>query len=308
MKTSSVKLLKGLIGNLWQQYIHRVPYARIYAEMVESKGGNVVHDHIAFRSFNTSTGEQPDGIQAFGHLLERFNYIKAGKYKFPKMMVTAVHYEHPDPMVPRIFVSQLEVDQLPEWARLIIRQRVGDAHYLISDQAIELLNILGDQGFITNEAAEILLEELTGYFRRPWKMPVKDDLLKINDISQYAAWLLIHGNAVNHFASSVNAQYVPEWPDIEATCRALKDAGIPMKCDIEGEKGSILRQAATHAVKEIVRLRGSGGIMEEIEWTYAYFELAERGYFISSEGEKLYSGFLTDQASQLFRMTETRDN
>ncbi len=308
MKTTSTKLLKQLTENLWLQYLRRVPYAHSYSEMVESKGGRVVHDHIAFRTLNTHTGEQPSGIKAIGHILEMLNYRKAGKYKFPKMQVTAVHYEHPDPLLPRIFVSQLEVEDLPEWARNIINQKVFETPYLISDQAIELLNVIEDQGKINEEAAEILVEELTGYFRRPWKLPQRDDLLQINDLSQYAAWVLLHGNSVNHFAASINLQNVPEWPDLETTCMALAAARIPMKEEIEGEKGSILRQSATQAVKEIMRLKSGEGTIVDTEWTYAYYEFTERGYVINDSGESLFSGFLTDQATHLFKMTETRDN
>ena len=134
MKTTSVKLFKGLVENLWQQYLRRVPYARRYAELVTSMGGRVVHDHMAFRTFHTPTGEQPSGMLAFGHLLEMLNYRKTGKYKFPKMMVTATHYEHPDPLLPKIFVSQLEVEELPEWAQHIIRGAVSETPYLLSDE------------------------------------------------------------------------------------------------------------------------------------------------------------------------------
>ncbi len=308
MKTTTTKLLKQLTENLWLQYLHRVPYARRYSEMVEAKGGRIVHDHIAFRTLNTQTGEQPSGIQAIGHLLEMLNYKKTGKYKFPRMQVSAVHYEHPDPLLPRIFVSQLEVDELPDWARNIIIQRVFETPYLISDQAIELLNVIEDRGNIPAEAAEILVEELTGYFRRPWKLPVREDLLQINDLSQYAAWVLLHGNSVNHFAASINLQNVPDWPDLETTCKALAASNIPMKEEIEGERGSILRQSATQAVKEIIRLKNSDGVIVDTEWTYAYYEFTERGYVISDSGENLFSGFLTDQATHLFKMTETREN
>lgn len=308
MKTTSIKLMRGLVENLWQHYLRRVPYARTYSDMVTARGGKVVHDHIAFRTFNTNTGEQPSGIRAFGHLLEILNYRKAGKYKFPKMMATAAHYEHPDPLLPKIFVSQLEVAELPEWAQHIIRDSVAEAPYLLSDEAIELMNILGDNGSITNEAGEILIEEITGYFRRPWKLPMREDLLKINDISQYAAWTLLHGNSVNHFAAFINLQNVAGWPDIETTCRAMAAAGIPMKEKIEGEIGSILRQSATQAVKEIISFRGENGEIEDMPWTYAYYEFTERGYVISDEGEKLFTGFIADQATHFFRMTETREN
>ncbi len=308
MRTTSSKLVKGLIDNLWGQYLQRVPYARKYADLVTAKGGHVVHDHLAFRTLNTPTGEQPAGIAALAHIFETLHYKRAGKYRFPNIHVNAVHLEHPDPLLPRIFISQLDVDEMPDWVKQVVRDTVHDAPYLLSEQAIELMNIVGKSGSITQEAATILIEELTGYFRLPWILPTRDNLLNINDVSQYAAWTLLHGNAVNHFAANINLQQVPEWPDIETTIGVLSEAGIPFKDTVEGDRNSILRQSATAAVKESFRLKDSDGEFRELEWTYAYYEFTERGFYMSDEGEKLFGGFIADQATQLFKMTETRDN
>ena len=308
MKTTARVLTENLLQNLWQQYLRRVSYARRYTALVTEKGGKVVPDHLAFRTLNTQTGEQPSGISAIRHLIEPLHYRQAGSYRFSRLMLSAAHFEHPDPALPKIFVSQLEVDQCPEWAQQMIRETVKDASYLLSDMAIELLNYLQQDGQINTEAAEILTEELTGYFRRPWNLPHLDDLLKINDVSQYAAWTLLHGNAVNHFAVLFNEQQVPDWPDLETTCRALAENGLPMKERIEGDKGSLVRQSATQAVKETFRLRDTSGNFEEVEWTYGYLELTERGFTTEQGKPKLFQGFLPDQVFHLFAMTQTRDN
>jgi hypothetical protein len=300
MKISTKEITRMLLNGIWANYIKRVSYARKYAEVV-------VNDHIAFRTFNTHTGEQPEGIRAIKHLLNYLNYVPVGKYEFKKTHLNAVHFQHPDEMFPKIFVSQLEVDQLPNWAQHIINDTVAETPYLISDESLELLSILKSEGEIPRVAAEALVEDLTRYFRRPWQIPHKEDIIKLNDVSQYAAWTLLHGNSVNHFTAYINFQDVKEWPDLETTCKALASAGIPMKDSIEGEPGSKLRQSATHAVKEEVEVIGQDG-HETITWTYAYYELAERNY-IEIDGErKLFSGFLGEQATHLFDMTRTRDN
>ncbi len=277
MKRTTKEITKELFNRLWQNYIARVSYAKTYVELVTHKGGRVVNDHIALRTFNTHTGEQPEGIRAIKHILNYLDYKPVAKYNFQKKKLNAVHFEHPDELFPKIFVSQLEVELLPVWAQEIIHNHVKDTPYLLSDKSIELLNLLQEHGTLPTEASELLVDDLVQYFRRPWDIPQKTAVLKLNDVSQYAAWVLLHGNSVNHFTAFINYQEVKEWPDLQTTCKALADAGVPMKDSIEGEKGSKLQQSSTQAVKEEVEVRGDNGI-EKITWTYAYYEFAERGF------------------------------
>lgn len=307
MKVTRKEITRLLIDRLWEKYIGRVPYGKIYADLVTKKGGKIVLDHIAFRTFNSHTGEQPEGIRAIKHILNFLDYKPVSKYSFSKKKLNAVHFEHPDEMFPKIFVSQLEVAELPEWAQQIIHDTIHDTLYLLTDKSIGLLRTLEESGILPIEAAEYLVEDLVSYFRRPWSIPSKEDVLKINDVSQYGAWVLLHGNSVNHFAVFVNSQDVKDWPDLEATCNALAKAGVPMKDEIEGEPGSKLRQSATQAVKEEIKVKVEFGF-EKMVWTYAYLELTERNLIHENGTAKLFSGFLGAQATHLFDMTQTHDN
>ena len=307
MKKTAKEITTQLLDSLWEQYIKRVSYANKYVELMNEKGGNVVNDHIALRTFNTRTGEQPEGIRAIKHILNCLEYKPAASYEFSKKRLNASHFEHPDKKFPKIFVSQLDVKLLPDWAQKIINKTVKDTPYILSNNSIELLQKLKEDGELPTEAAELLVADLIQYFRRPWGIPQKEDVLKLNDVSQYAAWVLLHGNAVNHFTAFINYQNVAEWPDLETTCKALAAAGVPMKEQIEGKKGSKLRQSATEAIKEEVEVKGEYGV-EKITWTYAYYELAQRDFVEENGTKKLFSGFLGEQAAHLFDMTRTRDN
>lgn len=308
MKATEKEITQMLLDRLWDRYLKRVPYAKKYVELVIEKGGRIVNDHIAFRTLNTHTGEQPGGITAISHIFRALGYRKADSYKFHKLKLTASHFEHSDPMYPKIFVSQLELSEFPEWVQNLVRELVTDTPYLISDQGIELLNLLKIQESLPIEAAEVLIGELVNYFSRAWGSPKKETILKVNDISQYCAWTLLHGNSVNHFTAFINYHGVEEWPDLEATCNGLLMAGIPLKNEIEGEKGGKLRQSATQAVKEEMEVIDEEGNIEYLQWTYAYYELAERGYIEENGEKKMFNGFLGDQAVHLFDMTRTRDN
>jgi hypothetical protein len=113
---------------------------------------------------------------------------------------------------------------------------------------------------------------------------VESALLALEKESQYGAWLLAFGRKVNHFTGSVE--------DVEVWQRRMREAGIPMKSDIEGEPGTVLRQTATRAAPVPLRLKDG----RTREWPYAYFEIAQR-----SAG---FDGFLGPQARALFDMTK----
>lgn len=308
MKRNTLIIAQNLINKLWDRFRFRVPYAGRYAHIVSQKGGRVVHDHLAFRTLNTHTGELPEGISAVRHIIRCLGYQPAGRLSFPGKKLNALYFEHPGEItLPKIFVSQLEVEQLPPWAQQMIRDTVKETPYLLSDNSIELLGRLKTDGILTSEGAEFLENELVLFFGRPWQAPLKETILKINDVSHYAAWVLLHGNAVSHFAAFFNCQGVKQWPDLETTCEALAKAGIPMKPTIEGPRGSPLRQAGTLAVKEDVEVTGEDG-PGEIPWTYAYFEIAERGFIEENGQRKMYSGFLEKQARHFFNLTRTLEN
>lgn len=128
---------------------------------------------------------------------------------------------------------------------------------------------------------------------------------KVNQVTQYGAWVLLHGYAVNHFTGYVNRQNTPEYPDIDTTALGLAKLGVPMKAKIEGDIAIGLRQTATQAVTEIMPILDDVTNAEiQIPWTYAYYEIAQR-YMVEVEPGKqeLFDAFLGKNAQQLFEMT-----
>lgn len=195
------------------------------------------------------------------------------------------------------------MEQLSEPAVTIIKNTVKNTHDSLTSTDIELLSSFVRSEEIDDNSGKILIESLTSFFSRPWKTPERSAVEEVNKYSQYAAWTLLHGNSVNHFTAFINKQKVAAWPDIEATVAALRQAGLPMKKEFEGEPGSKLRQSSTEAVMEPAEIREDGGAVGKINWSYAYYELAERGL----ENGKEFTGFLGEQATNLFEMTKTKE-
>ena len=143
--------------------------------------------------------------------------------------------------------------------------------------------------------------------RLPWDPPEKNAVLTLDKESQFAAWVLVNGYEVNHFTVSVNSHGVPTLDDVEKVQSAMIAAKIPMKKEIEGERGSKFRQTSTEAVVVPVKVK-EGGETFEIPWTYAYFEIADRPLMknpLTGQMER-FEGFLGAQATNLFDMTKLK--
>jgi len=299
------RIAQHLWAKLWEDYRRRVSYAQVYEQMIRQAGGTVANDHIAFRSLRLDLSGNT-GISYLGRIAEALGYIVAGEYTFAEQQLYARYYRHPEQeraSLPKLFISELAVDALPEATAQLITQtiRSKDSSSLLNLQCLESWMNSVD----TESAAEAIASQLQAVFIRPWVPPQRSVVEAVNRISQYGAWVLLHGYAVNHFTGYVNCQNTPCYLDIEHTAYGLAKQGVPMKAKIEGSRGSGLRQTATQAVTELVSVRDdTSGKLIQIPWTYAYYEIAERFPVEGASGEHaLFEGFLGSQAQHLFEMT-----
>lgn len=289
-----------LFDMLWQSYRQRVEYVRKYEEIIAREGARFDNDHIAFR---TIALQQPQvGINSLSRLFDCLGYRAAGTYYFEDKHLFAMHFQHPNPAFPKLFISELQAWRLDEHTRRILERTLA-AHRppLSLDVLADLCRL--EQQSVARRAE--LLDQVVSFIQQlPWPIPQKVDVLAVDEVSQYGAWVLVHGYNVNHFTSLINSHGVPSLNDIEKTIDALRRAGVPMKEEIEGARGSVLRQSATAAVVIDVPVR-DGDEVVTMPWTYAYFELAERGYVTDPATGRLvrFDGFLGAQATHLFEMT-----
>ncbi|MGE0609044.1 MAG: DUF1338 domain-containing protein [Pirellulales bacterium] len=290
----------ALFDALWTRYRQRVEYVQRYEEVVAAAGASFVNDHIAFR---TIACQRPTvGISGLARIFCALGYAAAGNYQFPDKQLASVHLQHPVAGFPKLFISELELWNLPADVRKTILRTVQTHRDPLSDST--LASLAGVNELSPDERGK-LLKKIVAYIQElPWDLPPRKDVEAVNQASQFAAWVLVHGYNVNHFTALINSHGVPALDDIEKTIAALTAAGVPMKTEIEGAAGSKLRQTATAAVMLDVDVR-QGGKRSKMPWTYAYFELAERGDIKDpASGQSVrFEGFLGPQATQLFEMT-----
>jgi Domain of unknown function (DUF1338) len=298
------QIAQKLWDKLWENYISRVNYAQVYQQMITEAGGTVANDHIALRSLRLTVEKNNLGIKHLAPIVEALGYAPAGEYHFPSSHLYARHYRHPKQdefNLPKLFISELIVDELPDEIARLIYQTVVSGLSIHSPTFPSNIDV-------SESEIEQFVNQLSTIFTRPWQPPLKSVVEAVNTVTQYGAWVLLHGYAVNHFTGYINRQNTSAYPDIESTARGLSERGVPMKAEIEGSLGSGLRQTATHAVKEMVTvLDDTSGELISIPWTYAYYEIAERNLIEINSGEKvLFEGFLDAQAKNLFEMTKIR--
>lgn len=290
-----------LFDRLWDRYRDRVEYVRTYERLIADAGATFVNDHIAFRTFAC---QRPlTGIASLSRLFEALGYLPAGVYHFPDKHLNAIHYQHPNALFPKLFISELKTWELSESACKTIQKAVSSHRAAPATETLRAIESLANG---TSADRDRLLETVGGeILELPWDLPQKTDVETLNEESQYAAWVLVHGHNVNHYTALINSHQIETLDNIEKTVEALKAAGVPMKEQIEGDPGSKLRQSATEAVVIDVPVLDSAA-ETTIPWTYAYFELAERGNVTDPDtGQPVrFEGFLGPQATHLFEMTK----
>lgn len=295
------QLLIDFLDALWDTYRKRVEYVRTYENVIYDAGATFANDHIAFRTF---AGQKPlTGIASHSRIFETLGYRPAGVYFFVDKHLNAIHYQHPNALFPKIFISELKTWELRDAACTTIHNAIASHREPVSIETLREVEAIA-QGSTSNR--DQLLKTLVDHVEQlPWDLPERSDVEALNAESQYAAWVLVHGFNVNHYTALINSHQIESLDSIEKTIKALQAAGVPMKDNIEGEPGSKLRQSATGAVEIDVAVR-ENGTETTMPWSYAYLELAQRGNITDPEtGESVqFEGFLGPQATHLFEMTK----
>ena len=291
--TAQNEFLERHFDKLWREYRERVDYARTYEQLLQKHGGSFRNDHLAFRTFATQS--RWSGISAISRPFEALGYRPAGTYDFPDKHLTSIHFAPPSERLPKIFISELRVWELsPKAQKIILRSTAKTIPGLNDGELAGLANLAN----LSARRREKLLSRWACQFSRRWPTPKASDAAALERESQFGAWTLLHGHTVNHFTAAVHAHKVASLDSIDKTISALKAARVPMKPQIEGGRGSKLRQSSTLAVVIPVEMRSGSRIIKK-PWTYAYFELAERPLI----NGRRFEGFLGGQATNLFEMT-----
>lgn len=268
MHTSATELF----DQLWQNYLTVTPSAlKIHQLLGKDNGKDVINDHIALRTFNLDKVRKEKLAAHF----EAVGYKQCGEYDFEAKKLKAKHYEHTDPEMPKVFISELLVEEFSAETQAIIKRLIEQMDESVVAQENFLYS--GTHWDLSQEEYQTLLAE-----------------------SEYAAWTAAWGYRANHFTVSINL--LAQYDTIQSVNQALKDAGYVLNSsggEIKGSPEVLLEQSSTMADKATATF--SDG---DLEIPSCFYEFALRYPMASGE---LYTGFVAASADKIFESTNAAD-
>lgn len=267
----SVETIKSLFKELWIPYAKVTSQAEKIRDLLHAQGETIVNDHVAFRSFDLG----PYPIQTLAQPFLELGYKATGRYDFKQKKLDAISFSHPSHEVPRVFISQLRVKELPDQAQAILKTLIAQIPGAQTQAAIR--------------------SELS------WPPIEKASYLELAKVSEYAAWLSVFGLRVNHFTVSVNA--LKRFPELESLNSFLQAQGFR------------LNGAPDHSIKGNPQcgLAQSSTVADTIPWSFpdgeldlpsCYYEFAKR--FVKAGESELFDGFVTQSADKIFESTDRK--
>ncbi len=259
--------LSGLLESMWQDYLHLNPQALAIYKAFQGRGEDVVNDHIALRTFNAPGW----GLKTLARTFEGFGYKKEGEYIFKEKRLYAEHFEHEDQSLPKVFISELELEKFSNSLQSTI------------------------QGLLAQVEPSFLERQDLVFAGRPWKVSY-ETYQALAQESEYASWVAAHGFRPNHF--TVNVNQLKTFQALSEVNDFIKSLGFPLNTsggEIKGGPDDKLEQSSTLASEISVAFEEG-----DFQIPGCYYEFAKR--YALSNGQ-LYQGFVAASADKIFEST-----
>ncbi|MCG9598909.1 DUF1338 domain-containing protein [Vibrio sp. Isolate25] len=256
-----------LFQSLWNDYIQRLCPSADKVHHLLQENEPLINDHIALRTFNVA----PLGIETLAKPFIDVGYKPCGDYEFESKKLVAKHFEHPDPKQPKVFISELKVNECSPELQAIVAKLV---------EQLDTDKLKGH-------------EFLSG--GRLWDLSFSDYQLLAKE-SEYASWLAAHGYGANHFTVSVNQ--LDAFEEVKGVNDHLREAGFTINesgGEVKGSPDVLLEQSSTMADKVPVTFTEGTEMVPG-----GFYEFAKR--YPMSNGE-LYPGFVAASADKIFEST-----
>lgn len=285
---------RSVLSSMEQVYLSRNPTAKSILQLVRSTDDNqICYDHIAYRTF----GVDGHGIDSISKFFLDFGYTQREELRFPKKKLKALWFSPPNVSsvegadgvhgpLPRIFISELLVDELSPQSQEIIKKYIG-------------LSGPGHKHAVVSSALGCLT----------WPKPSHSEFQQLASESEYAAWTLVNGYMVNHVTISVH-RLKCYLNDIKSLNEFIENKGFKLNSEggvLKVSPDALLLQSST--VADSIPFEFSDGVIESVPCSY--IEFAER--LVLPEYKKLpehmveevhrRDGFEVGNADKIFEST-----
>ena len=112
--------VEQLFENLWQDYLSRTPSAEKVHKIL-GEGHPIINDHVAFRTFDIA----PVGLEVLAQHFLDLGYKEGGDYHFEAKKLRAKHFEHDDPELPKVFISELMTSEFSDELQAKVKDMVA---------------------------------------------------------------------------------------------------------------------------------------------------------------------------------------
>lgn len=257
-----------ILAALWDDYTRMTPQAARIHALFAARGEAIFNDHVALRTYDRGGV----GLAALAAGFEAAGWRRRDDYRFPDKHLRAAYWQHPDARHPKVFVSELLVDELST--------RAGE----VIDELLAQL----PAGFAARPDL--------AWAGRPWHLSHATYRALLAE-SEYAAWVAAFGFRVNHF--TVDVGRLSTFADLPAVNQFLVEHGFALNDAggiIKGGPAEHLAQSSTRA--DAIDVAFDDGTFRVPS---CYYEFAHR--FPLPSGE-LFHGFVPASADKLFHSTD----
>ena len=262
--------IEQLIDELWDSYQKINPQADQIHNLLTDRGETIVNDHIAFRTFQ----DPRIGIDQLAIPFLEAGYQAGDEYHFETKKLYAKHFQHRDPALPKVFISEL----------------------LLSEFSGEFRDII--QGMLEQLPDTQSLAQPLCTSGRLWEVPYSH-YEALSKQSEYAAWMAAHGFCANHFTVFVNA--LKTINSLQGLNALLLQEGFALNVEGGAIKGSpevYLEQSSTIAsVVDVPFTDGTHAVPG------CYYEFARR---YPLPNGTLFEGFVAKSADKIFESTDKK--
>ena len=291
MRFKDKKTINIILESLFDTYSDRVPdVKKITSALIESNiisnQSEIVNDHIAFRTM----GVEFLGIQSLEKIFLHHGYVKKDFYSFKTKKLNAFWYSHSDENMPRIFISELKVNDLSENSKRIISKYTDQ----VTEDPVDKLDLSN-----ANEVINFLSNPL-------WSLPSLNDFNDLLKETEYGSWVIYNRYYLNHYTISVH-ELIDQYNTLEKFNAFVTKIGIKLNDSggvIKESKDGLLLQSSSVANKVKASFKEGSSLISG-----SYVEFAERRilpkYSNVSKIKPIHrrDGFETSNADKIFEST-----